>query len=267
MKHRRFDHKVPEYYLNSLLRTVREQEEELAELRGAPEEEEPVCRRFGILVAIELDAIHTLYPDAEELDGPTGYKTLKIRKPGRVIYVCQCGMGTVAASAGVQYLISRFHVSAIVNFGVVGGLTPDMKQQKVCLVDRVVHYKYDCHEFMDLVPGQVDGHSSVFLPTDAALKAIVREAAPDLPLVTCCSGDKFVGTAEEKALLHRQFEGDICDMESAGIVLTCEANGVPCLLFKAVSDGLADGAAGFYAELQSASLLCLRMADKMMGKL
>lgn len=266
MKHRRFDHKVPEYYLKNMYDRIKEQEEQIAELSDAATEE-PECKRFGIIVAIELDAILKLYPDIEELDGPVGYKTYKIRKPGCVIYVCRCGMGTVAASAGVQYLISRFGVSAIVNFGVVGGLTGDMKQQKVVLVDRVVHYKYDCHEFMDLVPGQVDGHSSIFLPTDAALKAIVRAEAPDLPLVTCCSGDKFVGTAEEKTLLHTQFEGDICDMESAGIVLSCEANGVPCILFKAVSDGLSDGAAGFYAELQSASLLCLQMADKMMGKL
>ena len=77
----------------------------------------------------------------------------------------------------------------------------------------------------------------------------------------------FVGTAEEKSFLHERFAGDVCDMESAGIVLTCELNGVPCLLLKAVSDGLADGADGFYTELQNASLRCLEVADKVMGKI
>jgi hypothetical protein len=34
-----------------------------------------------------------------------------------------------------------------------------------------------------------------------------------------------------------------------------------------VSDGLADGAEGFYAELQSASLKCLEAADAIMERL
>ena len=56
-------------------------------------------------------------------------------------------------------------------------------------------------------------------------------------------------------------------MESAGIVLSCEANGIPCLLLKAVSDGLSDGAEGFYVELKRASLECLINTDKIMERL
>ena len=138
---------------------------------------------------------------------------------------------------------------------------------KVCLVDRVVHYKYDCSEFLDLAIGQVDGHDSIYLPTSESLVKIALSAMEGLPLVTCCSGDKFISTMEEKQYLHDTFGGDICDMESAGIVLTCEANGVRCLLMKAVSDGLADGAEGFFAELKAASLKCLVATDTIMKHL
>lgn len=223
-------------------------------------------KTIGFIVAIEIDAVFALYENVKELPAPKGFKLYEIERKNDRLFVLQAGMGECAAAAGVQYLISVCKAEIIVNFGVVGGLTADMRKQKVVLVNRVVHYKYDCSEFMDLAIGQVDGHNSIFLPTDANLIKAAQTVDPEIPLVTCASGDKFISTKEEKEYLHNTFEGDICDMESAGIVLTCEANDVPCIMFKAVSDGLADGAAGFYAELSEASVNCLKTVDCILSK-
>jgi len=223
--------------------------------------------RIGLSVAIEIGAIMKLYPNIKELEAPKGFKVYYIEKDNSEIYVIKSGMGEVAASAGIQYLITKYNVSMIINFGVVGGLTDEMKKLKVCVVNRVVHYKYDCSEFMDLKIGQVDGHDSIFLKTDEKLLNNALSIMNDLRVVTCCSGDKFISTAKEKSYLHDTFEGDICDMESAGILLTCEANKVPCIMFKAVSDGLSDGAEGFYKELLNASTKCLEIADRILDKI
>lgn len=222
---------------------------------------------IGLIVAIETDAIFAYYDRVEQMDAPAGFDLYHIARDERDIYVLHTGMGEIAAAAGTQYLITRFHVDAIVNFGVVGGLTAGMKRQKTCVIERVVHYKYDCSEFLDLQVGQVDGHGSVFLSTDEALLRRALQVCPDLQRATCCSGDKFVGTEEEKAQISRDFSGDVCDMESAGIVLTCEANAVPCLLMKAVSDGLTGGAREFFEELQDAAFQCLRVTDAVIGSL
>lgn len=224
-------------------------------------------KSIGLIAAIEIDAVFEHYGKYTELPAPVGFKLFRVEKENCDLFVLRTGMGVIAASAGVQYLATAYGVSAIVNFGVVGGLTQDMRKHKVCVVQRVVHYKYDCSEFMDLAVGQVDGHSSIYLPTDEKLLDAAIASAPDLIPVTCCSGDKFISTAEEKSFLHERFGGEICDMESAGIVLTCEINGIPCLLLKAVSDGLADGAAGFYAELKAASLMSLGVADEIIDKI
>ena len=221
-------------------------------------------KRMGLIAAIELDAILEHYENLKEIDAPPGFKVFLVERDTYDIYIIRSGMGLVAASCGVQYLAAKYDVSCIINFGVVGGLSEDMKKQKICLVDRVVHYKYDCSEFMDLEVGQVDGHDSIYLKPSEKLVEIAGSVMEGLSLATCCSGDKFVATEEEKKLIRDKFDGDICDMESAGIVLASEANGIPCLLLKAVSDGLADGAEGFYAELQSASLKCLIAADTIM---
>ena len=223
--------------------------------------------KIGLIVAIEMDSIFAHYKNLEQLPCPKGFELFHTEKERHEIFVLHAGMGEIAAASGVQYLATACGVELIVNFGVVGGVTTEMKKQKVCVIDRVVHYKYDCSEFMDLAIGQVDGHSSIFLPTTPPLVEKALAVYPDLKRSTCCSGDKFVGTEEEKMRLHIDFQGDVCDMESAGIVLTCEANGLPCLMLKAVSDGLADGAKGFYAELQEAGDKCLAVADSIIDTL
>lgn len=222
---------------------------------------------IGMIVAIETDALKAHYGKLQKLSCPQGFELFHVKKNENDLYILHTGMGVIKAAAGVQYLISKRNVSVIVNFGVVGGLSSEMKCRKVVVVKNVVHYKYDCSEFMDLVPGQVDGHDSIYLSADEKLLAKALKINPELLPVTICSGDKFVGTEKEKKYLHDTFKGDICDMESSGIVLTCEINNVPCLMLKAVSDALADGAKTFYEELQDASAECLKVTDKIIDEL
>ncbi len=224
-------------------------------------------KKIGLVVAIEIDALKKLYPNYKEIDTADGFKLFYIEKDNFDLFVVQSGMGEVRSSISTQYLIDKYNVSMIINYGVVGGLTKDMKKQKLCLVDRVVHYKYDCSEFMDLVVGQVDGHDSIYLYTDSNLKNSVASFMNNLKIVTCLSGDKFISTQKEKEYLNKTFNGEICDMESSGIVLTCEKNSIPCLILKAVSDGLSDGAEGFYQELEKASYRCLKVVDKVLDKI
>lgn len=223
--------------------------------------------KIGLIVAIETDSVFEHYKNIKTLPCPTGYNLYYTENGNSEIYILHTGMGEVASASGTQYLITACNVEIIVNFGVVGGLTDDMKKHKVCVIDRVVHYRYDCSEFLPLKIGQVAEHQSVFLPTDEKLLKKALEVNPELIKSTCCSSDKFVSKAEDKKRIHIDFDGDVCDMESAGIVLTCEANSVPCLMLKAVSDGLSGGANEFFEELKEASLLCLRAADEVISSL
>ena len=219
-------------------------------------------KKVGLLVAIETDSIFDYYPNLTRMDCPPGFQLFRCEKEQCEIYILRTGMGEVAAASGTQYLITKFNVELIVNFGVVGGLTPAMEKCRLCVVRRVVHYRYDCSEFLDLEVGQVEGLDSVFMPTDPELVQKALTLRPDLFPATCCSADKFVSKAKDKTEIHLLFEGDICDMEAAGILLTCNANGIPCLMLKAVSDGLSGGAEEFFVELYNASLECLQMTDE-----
>ncbi len=61
----------------------------------------------------------------------------------------------------------------------------------------------------------------------------------------CASADKFVGNPVRKAELHELYGAEICEMESAGILLTANRCQVPALLIKAVSDSATGGAEEF----------------------
>ena len=80
--------------------------------------------------------------------------------------------------------------------------------------------------------------------------------------VYLCSAKVTFLTEKEKREIHETFNADICDMESVGIVLTCELNNIPCLMLKGVSDGLTGGAGEFFEELTKAALICLKTADE-----
>ena len=84
---------------------------------------------------------------------------------------------------------------------------------------------------------------------------------PELRKVVCASADKFVEGAEKKRSLHARFGADICEMEAAGVVLSCNRSGVPCLVIKTVSDGITGGAEEFSRQLKASAELCLAVAD------
>ena len=56
-------------------------------------------------------------------------------------------------------------------------------------------------------------------------------------------------------------------MESAGILLSCRRAEVPCLLIKAVSDGLTEGGEAFYSALEHCADLCLSVTDRIIREL
>jgi len=224
-------------------------------------------KRIGLIVAIETDSLFAHYGDMAKVNCPSGFNLYIHHKKDCDLYILHTGIGEVAAAAGTQYLISQCQVELVVNFGVVGGLTQTMARQRLCVVQRVVHYRFDATKYLPVALGQVPPHEDIYIYTD---KNLVNQALilnSELCPATCASGDKFVDSAEEKESIHNDFAADICDMEAAGIVYTCEANDIPCLLLKAVSDSLTGGGKEFWQELQKAALSCLQVTDKIIDSI
>ena len=223
--------------------------------------------KIGMIVAVETHAIFERYKNMERLSSPKGFELFLHKEKNFELYVIHCGMGTINAAAGTQLLIDKCNVDLIVDFGVVGGLTDAMKVQKIVVIDRIVHYRYDASEFMDLKVGQLPEKDDIYIYPDEKLVQEVINFDSNIARATIASGDKFVSKAEDKKNIHETFDADVCDMEAIAIVLTCEANNVPCLFIKAVSDSITGGADEFWKEINRVSLYCLDITISIINKL
>lgn len=60
-----------------------------------------------------------------------------------IMYVVDSGAGEISAARATQFLITKYGVDMILNFGVVGALTDEMKTADMCVIESVIHYDYD----------------------------------------------------------------------------------------------------------------------------
>ena len=220
-----------------------------------------------MLVAVEMGAVLERYGTARAVEKRHGFEVHTYDMDGYTLHVMHSGAGEIAAAAAAALLIDRYEAELIVNFGVVGGLTPEMAQTKTCVVERVVHYDFDTSAYDGTLPGQYAEYPDVYIPATPSLVERAVQIAPELKKVTCASADKFVDGGEAKRALHERWGADICEMEAAAVVLTCNRSAVPCLLIKTVSDGLMQGGEDFGTALRHTSELCLEVADRIIREL
>lgn len=189
--------------------------------------------RIGVVVASQKEAV----PFTEVFGNPKfsqfgfGYNVLMWNGPSQPVICLVCsGCGEIAAASATQYLIDKFHVDMVINYGVVGGLHKSLFAKKVGIVQKVVHYGFDLSGGGKYPVGRYPNQPDLFIkPQDHALPLWTIEKAlgkKKLPELVCASADKFVMGGRPKYDLREQFNADICDMEAAGVVITCNRNGI-----------------------------------------
>lgn len=224
-------------------------------------------KKIGMVVAVEMKAVAAKYGDRCETLSRRGFEVKKCTDETYELYILHSGAGQIAAAAGTQFLIDHFDVDLVVNFGVVGALVPGLKKGELCVVDRVVHYDFDTSAVDHCEVGRYMHYPSRFMETDAALRRRTSELFPQYRHVTCASGDKFFDTAEQKRTLHQAFDAEICEMEAAAILMTCDRSGIPSLMVKIVSDSIDGGAEEYHLEMETVSQQCLEIVDQLIAEI
>ncbi|MGL5380274.1 5'-methylthioadenosine/S-adenosylhomocysteine nucleosidase [Clostridium sp.] len=223
-------------------------------------------RNIGMIVAVEIEAVLNKYGKPKKLSYP-GFNVYQYGIDDKNLFVIHSGAGEIAATMATQFLISQLQVEFIVNFGVVGGLTEEMVLARTCIVESVVHYDFDTSDADKTDVGRYIEYPSIYIPTTKSILSKALEINLNLKAVICASADKFIGSEEKKRELHKKFNADICEMEAAGIVLTCNRNNVPCLLIKTVSDSVSGGAEEFFKAVDESAEICLEITHKIIGSL
>ncbi len=142
---------------------------------------------------------------------------------GRRVVAAVTGEGTLSACLCTAILIERFGCNLIFNAGSCGSTGASLPVGTVVSVDKV--YKGD----VDLT---VAGFSPFELPDTPII--LHPEYDPALPAASARSADRFIGKNDA-------VESDIVvEMEAFPVAYVCHRMGVPCRVYKVVSDMTAE---------------------------
>ena len=209
-------------------------------------------KRIGMVVAMRKEILPFIENSGVEVfnESVGKYQISYFNYLDKEIYIVESGVGEIYAAGATQLLISKYNVECIINFGVCGLLNDKLNLLETVLVEGVVHYDFDLSAIDDVPSCQYPDMDTV-ISCKNKLFDIVEEISP-IQKVICASGDKFIADEKMKYDLFVDFGASICEMESAGVVLTCLNNNIPFLVIKAVSDGKG-GAEDYNRMVKSAS--------------
>lgn len=189
---------------------------------------------IGAVFAMDCEAeVMLSQMEVEEVSALFGKPVYQGKVLGKQVTLVVCGVGKVNAAAGACAVIAK-GADVVLNFGVAGGLDPSRTEvEEIYLIDRAVQYDFDLTQLNGTEIGTLDEYDENYLPL-TLVKAPFETRA-------LASGDRFNDSKADHALLTMELSADIRDMEGAAIVQICKASGVPCVMFKAISDVYGSG--------------------------
>lgn len=131
--------------------------------------------------------------------------------------LCCAAADAERAYAGACALVAR-GATALVSFGIAGGLHPDLPPGALVLAETVV---------------DIDGRRWA---TMTAWRRMLQCEIDTDGSGSVLAAQSAVRSASEKAALHAQTGAVVVDMESGGIARAAEAAGVPFLVVRVVAD-------------------------------
>ena len=173
---------------------------------------------------------------------------------GKKIIAINSGVGEVYSSIATQYLIDHYSPSLILNYGVVGSLRDDLNLKSTVIIDKIFDYEFDTSAVDHCPLGYREEFDSIYVKgIDKKYKNFVKEIFPEIELVNCASGNKFIAEVNFKNELYNKYQCSICEMEALGIALTAIKNNIPTLFIKGVSDTKTGGAKEFEQMIKESS--------------
>ncbi len=207
---------------------------------------------IGIIGAMDKEVeslISSLENHTEELIGSVKFHTGILE--GKNVVIARCGIGKVFAALCTEAMILAYSPSLIINTGVGGGLSSNIKVTDIVVAEKLVQHDMDTSAIGD-PKGLVSGINIIYFNTDKRAADIVKKAATDLSFTchtgTIASGDIFVADKDKKQSIRKDFSADVCEMEGAAIAQVAYVNNIPCCVIRAISDSADEGSSMDYLD-------------------
>ena len=159
---------------------------------------------------------------------------------GTDVVIARAGVGKVNAAVCAQTMALIYEPELIINSGVSGALSPELRVGDVVIGTDVVQHDVDTTAMGD-EPGFVSTVDRLSFPLDNFASTAIAAAAEELGIRAVCgriaSGDQFVASTERKEEIVRLFSAVTCEMEAGAIAHVCFLNRIPCAVIRSISDG------------------------------
>ena len=185
---------------------------------------------IGAIVAMEKEAKYFI----EKLDNLTelsflGKKVYKGEFNNKEIILIISGIGKVNSSMSTQFLIDKYNVDYVLNFGTCGALDENFNLGDIYIVKQAVQFDFDLTEIDHCELGYMEEYDCVFLDCK-------NDYLQQANAVGClATADQFSEDINKINIL-KNMGCNLKDMEGGAIFQVCKANNKKLLMIKVVSD-------------------------------
>jgi adenosylhomocysteine nucleosidase len=162
---------------------------------------------------------------------------------GNDVVIAKCGMGKVRATICTQTMILKYSPNIIVNTGVAGGLSPNLKTGDIIIASSVVEYDSPdrCITENPLRMAS-DIHDEYFC--DESVVEKLSQSVEHIGINYCkgliATGDRYICKKEDKQSIIDRYHAAACNMESGSIGQVCSCSKVPFGIIRSISDNADD---------------------------
>ncbi|MGI6665044.1 MAG: 5'-methylthioadenosine/adenosylhomocysteine nucleosidase [Christensenellaceae bacterium] len=191
---------------------------------------------------------------------------------GSEVVLVKCGIGKVNAAMCAQIMIDRFAVTKLINTGIAGGVGSGLSVGDVVIGVDAVQHDFDMRG-LGYAKGYMTGEDMTAYTVYQADEGLVAEFRAAVSAVVppekikegrIATGDIFVSDSAVKKELREGFASLAAEMEGAAILQVAEANKIPAVIIRAISDLADEGAEAsvenfeqFAADISAETLLVL----------
>lgn len=210
---------------------------------------------IGIISAMDLELqvlTEKLVDKKEEEHAGVMYYTGTLE--GVEVALCTCGVGKVNAAMHTQILIDRYKPTVIIQNGIAGSLSQEVKYFDIVVGNELVY-----HDMQTFVLEQYGPLEKVYY-ADQKLVEKAYQVAMEFYNVTAdafyvhvgriATGDWFVSNAADKEDIVNRTHALCTEMEGCAVAHTAYLNEVPFVVMRAISDMADDSAEVDYEEFQ-----------------
>lgn len=198
---------------------------------------------IGIIcaLAIEVEQLTELLENKKE-ETYAKMKYISGTICGKEVVMTECGIGKVNAAMSTQVMIDKYNVDVVINSGIAGSVSRDLKIGDIVISKDCVQHDFDGTQMGDpkgLI--QYNDEKRIEIPADKSTAQKLIEACKGIEntnvmLGTIATGDIFVADKALRQSIADEFSALACEMEGGAVAQVCYRNEVKFAILRCISD-------------------------------